>query len=231
MIFKKKEKLHNQIANVSLVETNTIVSEQFKMVRTNIEFSSIDEEIRTMVITSVNPGAGKSTISANLARTFASQDKRVLLIDADMRKPMVNKVFNLGNQLGLSTLFTNKNIDLNDAIQESDTENLSILTSGVIPPNPSEMLSSKKMTALIEECKEQFDLIIFDMPPLTAVADAQIMSGKADGTVLVLRRGVDNKDHIRKCKELVKAANANVIGAIFNREKDKDDHYYYYQQQ
>lgn len=228
MFLKNKEKKDSLISSISLVEHNYYISEQFKMVRTNIEFSSFDKDFKTILITSVNMDAGKSTISSNLAQTFASQEKKVLLIDADMRKPTIHKIFYLDNQTGLSTLFTQKNTPVLKALQESNTANLSILTSGVIPPNPTEMLSSKKMSSIINECKELFDLIIFDMPPLTAVADAQIISGKVDGTIFILRRGVDTKAQIKKCKELMKASNANVIGAIFNREENKDSQYYYY---
>lgn len=212
----------------TLVDTNSIISEQFKMVRTNIEFSSIDEELKTIAITSINPNAGKSTICSNLAKSFASQEKRVLLVDADLRRPTVHKVFALDNYMGLSTLFTQKHLELSEAIQKSHVDNLDVLTSGVIPPNPSEMLSSKRMLTLIKEIETEYDLIIFDLPPVTAVADAQIVSGKVDGTIFVLRRGVDSRDHIRKAKELMKAANANIIGAVFNREEDKGEHYYYY---
>lgn len=227
MIFKKKKKIQDSQPAI-LVDTNSIIAEQFKMVRTNIEFSSIDDELKTIAVSSINPSAGKTTISSNLATSFASQDKKVLLVDADLRRPTVHKVFALDNQMGLSSLFTQKYIEFTDVVQQTYVENLDILTSGIIPPNPSEMLSSKKMLSLIKELEQAYDLVIFDLPPVTAVADAQIVSGKVDGTIFVLRRGVDSRDHIKKSKELMNSANANVIGAIFNREEDKGVHYYYY---
>lgn len=228
MLFKNKQKSKDKTSPVSIVDSNSIISEQFKMVRTNIEFSSIDEEIKTIVITSINPNAGKSTVSSNLAKSFATQEKKVLLVDADLRRPTIHKVFDVNNTIGLSTMFSQKDLPITETIQQSYIDNLSILPSGVIPPNPSEMLSSKKMRGIIHELEQYYDIVIFDMPPFTAVADAQIMSSKTDGTVFVLRRGVDSKDHIKKCKELVSSSNANVIGAVFNLEEDKGVHYYYY---
>lgn len=229
MFFKNKIQAGKaKTSPVSIVNSNSIISEQFKMVRTNIEFSSIDEEIKTIVITSINPNAGKSTVSSNLAKSFATQEKKVLLVDADLRRPTIHKVFDLNNTIGLSTLFSQKDLTTFETIQQSYIDNLSILPSGVIPPNPSEMLSSKKMKGIVDELKTHFDIVIFDMPPFTAVADAQILSANTDGTIFVLRRGVDSKDHIRKCKDLLTSSNSNVIGAVFNMEEDKGVHYYYY---
>lgn len=228
-MLRKKGKTKQKEGPIQLVENDPIVLEQLKIVRTNIEFASIDDKIKTLAITSVNAGAGKSTITANLSRSFAFQNKKVLIIDADLRRPTIHKAFSLNNNKGLSSLLSDSTLTIDEAIQRSEDSNLYILTSGPIPPNPSEMLSSKKMEAIIEEGIARFDLIVFDLPPFNLVADAQIISNKVDATIFVLRKGVDSKVQIKKCKSSLESSNANVIGAIFNHEKiDRKHHYYYH---
>lgn len=231
-MFRKKKTKKNVLKPaglVSIISPKSVVSEQFKIVRTNLEFSIIDRDLKSLVVTSISPGAGKSTISANLAVTFASQDKRVLLVDADLRKPMIHKIFNYKNNHGLSTLIKKKDLELQDFIYHSEYEEISILTSGVIPPNPAELLSSGRMLQLIEEMKQTFDIIIFDTPPMLTVADAQILSGKVDGLLFVLRKGIDSKEQILKAKKRSESANANVLGAVYNRiEPNNKDYYYEY---
>lgn len=179
------ESQKNGASLVTVTKPNSVVAEQFRTIRTNIQFSMIDRDLKSLIFTSSGPGEGKSTTSANLAVVFATQGKRVLLVDADMRKPSVNKTFKLSNHEGLTTLLTEKEVVLGDVVHETNTENLFILTSGPIPPNPSELLDSKKMNRVIEILEETFDLVIFDMPPIVSVTDAQIMASKTDGTVLL----------------------------------------------
>lgn len=228
----KEQLIENQKNGASLVtvtKPNSVVAEQFRTIRTNIQFSMIDRDLKSLIFTSSGPGEGKSTTSANIAVVFATQGKRVLLVDADMRKPSVNKTFKLSNHEGLTTLLTEKEVVLGDVVHETDTENLFILTSGPIPPNPSELLDSKKMNRVIEILEETFDLVIFDMPPIVSVTDAQIMASKTDGTVFVIRNGIANKEAVMKAKQLLEIVNANVVGTIFNGlEKRKDKAYKYY---
>ncbi|WP_413496802.1 CpsD/CapB family tyrosine-protein kinase [Carnobacterium maltaromaticum] len=230
---KNKEQLiesqRNGASLVTVTKPNSVVAEQFRTIRTNIQFSMIDRDLKSLVFTSSGAGEGKSTTSANLAVVFATQGKRVLLVDADMRKPSVNKTFKLSNHEGLTTLLTEKEVVLGDVVHETNTENLFILTSGPIPPNPSELLDSKKMNRVIEILEETFDLVIFDMPPIVSVTDAQIMASKTDGTVFVIRNGIANKEAVFKAKQLLEIVNANVVGTIFNGlEKRKDKAYKYY---
>lgn len=230
---KNKEQLiesqRNGASLVTVTKPNSVVAEQFRTIRTNIQFSMIDRDLKSLVFTSSGPGEGKSTTSANLAVVFATQGKRVLLVDADMRKPSVNKTFKLSNHEGLTTLLTEKEVVLGDVVHETNTENLFILTSGPIPPNPSELLDSKKMNRVIEILEETFDLVIFDMPPIVSVTDPQIMASKTDGTVFVIRNGIANKEAVFKAKQLLEIVNANVVGTIFTGlEKRKDKAYKYY---
>ncbi|GIN69629.1 protein-tyrosine kinase [Bacillus sp. J14TS2] len=204
------------------------ISEQYRTIRTNIEFSAVDEEISTLMVTSSGPAEGKSTTTANLAVVFAQQGKRVLIVDADMRKPTVHYTFGITNTIGLTNVLT-RQVVLEEAARSTDVENLHVLPSGPIPPNPAELLGSKGMQLFFEGAKEQYDLIIFDTPPVLAVTDAQILANKCDGTVLVVASGKTELESAQKTKELLAAAQAKILGVVLNNKKmEKTDYYYYY---
>lgn len=231
MFFSKKKKRGIPSEQPGLITTTnptSVVSEQFRTIRTNIQFSMVDKDIQTLVVTSAGPNSGKTLVASNLAATFASQDKRVLLVDADLRKPTVHKTFRVRNSEGLTTLLTDGETKVTDAIYRSPVENLYILTSGPVPPNPAELLSSNRMDSIKKEMKQLFDLIIFDMPPVIAVTDAQVMASKADGTMFVIPKGQASKEEVIKAKELLDMVGANVIGAVMNRVSKANDNYYYY---
>ena len=212
-----------------IVEKNSksISAEAYKTLRTNIQYSSFDKEIKTILVTSTIPGEGKSTISGNLALSFAQQDKKVLVIDCDLRKPSLHKIFKLSNLKGLSDIIVG-NSDLEKAMYNYK-DNFDILTSGKIPPNPSEILASNAMTALLEKLKTKYDIIIIDSAPLQAVTDAQIISNKVDGTLLVIRAGVTKREAILQAKELLNQVNAKILGVVLNgAENNSEKHYYYY---
>lgn len=230
MFNRKKKQLdtNERQSLVTLTRPSSVIAEQFRTIRTNIQFSLVDKNLKTLVITSAGAGAGKSTISANLAVTFAMQGKKVLIVDADMRKPTVHKTFRLPNRDGLTTLLTERDVEIKDIAHRLDTEGLFVITSGVIPPNPSELLASNRMNQLMAEFEELFDLIIFDMPPVIAVTDAQVMSSKTDGTLFVVNKDGADKEMVTKSKNLLEKVKANVIGVVFNRVELKGDNYYYY---
>lgn len=231
MFFKKQKKnaaISERPSLITLTRPSSVVAEQFRTIRTNIHFSMVDADLKSLSITSAGPGAGKSTISANLAVSFANEGKKVLLVDTDMRKPTVHKTFRLPNHDGLTTLLTDKSAVLSSIIHRIETNNLFVLTSGIIPPNPAELLSSNRMTQLKKELESLFDLVIFDLPPVIAVTDAQIMASKTDGTIFVINRGGADKEMVLKSKELLDKVQANVLGAVFNRVETKNDHYYAY---
>lgn len=219
----------NAVSLITLVDKSSPVSEQYRTIRTNIQFaSSADKQIKTIVITSSGPGEGKSTTSANLAVVFANSGQRVLLVDSDMRKPTVYKTFRLNNAVGLSTVLSTTQSVL-EAAQKTDIDNLSVLTSGPKPPNPSELLGSVRMEQVIAEARNLYDIIIFDMPPVVAVTDAQIMASKADGTILVVRENVSRKESLTKAKELLHMVQARMLGVVYNGAANaKDQGYYYY---
>ena len=204
------------------------ISESYVKLRTNIELSSIDTPIQTIMLTSANPGEGKSTTSANLAVVYAQTGKKVLLIDADLRKPTAHHFFMTSNRGGLTSVLTNQQT-LAGAIKDTPTENLQVLPSGPIPPNPSELLSSKKMASLLTELRTQYDIIIVDTPPVLAVADAQIVSTLCDGVVLVLNSGKVKRELAVKAKTSLEHAKARILGVVLNNlERKAADAYYYY---
>ncbi|MBX9987780.1 CpsD/CapB family tyrosine-protein kinase [Priestia aryabhattai] len=203
------------------------VAEQYRTIRTNIQFSNVDQDIKTIVVTSSGAEEGKSTTTSNLATVYAQQGLNVLLIDADLRKPTGHYTFRLENHIGLTNVLTRQST-LAQAVQESEIPHLSVLTSGPIPPNPSELLASVQMAELLKEMKEQFDMIIFDTPPILAVADAQILANQVDGTILVVSSGKTEKDAALKSKELLSNAKGKLLGVVLNNRKVEEGNYYYY---
>jgi len=203
------------------------ISEQYRTIRTNIQFASVDKELTTIVVTSSGPAEGKSTTVANLAVVFAQQGKQVLLIDSDLRKPTVHYTFNVSNTKGLTNVLT-KQSALGEVVQPSMQENLSLLTSGPIPPNPAELLSSKAMEELIKEASATYDMVLFDSPPLLAVTDGQILASKCDGTLLIVSSGKTEIEQAIKAKDLLNSVNSQLLGVILNNKKLKNPHYYSY---
>ena len=204
------------------------VSEAYKMARTNIEFAMIDENLKTLNVTSTQQGEGKTITIANLAISYAQAGRKILLIDADLRRPSVHRRFGLSNRNGLTNAIVHGD-QPELYIQDSRVPNLYIMTSGPIPPNPAEMLMSKTMWRLIEELKPQFDQIFIDGAPVGIVTDSAIISSRVDGTIFVVRAGAINKTQLRHATELLKKVNAKVLGFILNgTNKQTDDYYQYY---
>ena len=203
------------------------ISEQYRTIRTNIQFSSVDEELRSILFTSSGPGEGKSMTTANIAVTYAQQGKKVLLIDADLRKPTVHYTFRLDNLKGLSNVLVG-DVLLEEAIHTTSIDHLDVISSGPVPPNPSELLGSRKMRAILERAKQQYDLVIFDTPPVLAVTDAQIMADFVDGAMLVVRSKVTELDAATKAVEALKPAKARLLGTVLNDREKKGSNYYYY---
>lgn len=201
------------------------ISEAFRSLRTNIEFASVDQPIRTILITSSEPGTGKTMVAANLAIVFAQKGKRVLLMDADLRRPQVHQVLNLPNRMGLTDLLIDSR-NLETSSQNIDeVDGLTVLTSGGLPPNPAELLGSLRMERLLNEIKEEKDVIIIDSPP-SIVADAQVLTARADGVILVIQPEKTRKDDIRITLELLRRANARILGIVLNRIPRKKGKYY-----
>ena len=224
----KKKKLLLQVAPRSLVtrdNAQSIVSEQYRSIRTNIKFSMPDDELKTILFTSAFSGEGKSTSAANIAVVFAQEGKKVLLVDGDMRRPTMHYTFRTTNITGLSNLLT-RQWRVDDVIKKTGVEGLDLITCGQIPPNPAELLGSKSMDLLIKEFKTKYDIIIFDAPPVLSVADAQILTNKCDGTILVINSGATDKESAKKAKEVLQTSKATIIGTLLNNFKLEKSHYY-----
>ena len=204
----------------------SIDAEAYRSLRSNIEYSSFDDEYRVIVVTSSVPGEGKSTTAGNLAIALAQSGNSVLLVDCDMRKPSIHKKFKISNAAGTAELLLRKK--LFEEVANKYNENLTIITAGKIPPNPSEMLASRAMTAFIEEMKKEFKYIILDTPPLQAATDAQVLSTKADGVLLVVRAGSTKREMVLNSVDLIKKVQGKVIGTVLNGVENKKNNYYYY---
>jgi len=215
---------------ITFKEPNSPTSEAYRTLRTNIEFSSIDKKIKTILVTSSGPGEGKTTTSSNLAMVMAQGGNKTLLIDCDQRKPQVHKVFRFSNEKGLSNILVSENeIDINSGIHETDQPNLYVLSSGTRPPNPVELLGSTKMKNLIEEFKKTYDFIVLDTPPIIMVTDAQILAQYTDGCLLVISSGEADRELVIKAKSLLEKVNAKILGTVLNKVDAKRKGYYHYQ--
>lgn len=223
-----KKKNNSAVSLITLVDQKAKAAEQYRTIRSNIQFSSVDRELKSIVVTSSGPSEGKSTTSANLAIVFANSGKKVLLVDADLRKPTLALTFKILNPDGLSTLLGDREATCEKYAIETAIPNLAILPSGPKPPNPSELLDSKRMTEVLKQMNDYYDLVIFDMPPVVTVTDAQILAAKTDGTLLVVRERKTSKQGILKAHELLKIANANILGVIYNGAKSQSSSSYYY---
>lgn len=201
------------------------ITEQYRLIRTNILFSSVDKEIKTILITSPDPAEGKSTTSANLAIVLAQQGKNVLLVDADLRKASVHYSFNISNMNGLTNILT-RMTTTSETISKTHIPNLEVLSSGPIPPNPSELLNSEAMEKVMKELKHRFDYIIFDTPPVLAVTDSQVLANKCDGVVMVVASGKTRKDRALQSKELLIKAKSQLLGVIVNGVESTKMEYY-----
>lgn len=206
-------------------------AEAFRILRTNLQFSWVDKPARSMMMSSPGPGEGKSTTMANLAIVLAQSGLKVALVDTDLRRPVQHKIFGLSNRHGLTDAIIQPERDLTDLLQPTSVENLWLMSSGPLPPNPAELLASARLEAIIEELKSHVDLTLFDSPPVLVVADAAILGPKVDGVVLVNDTGHTRSAEARRAAEELRRARANLLGVVLNRltvGSGGYNYYYYY---
>ncbi|MBC1474304.1 CpsD/CapB family tyrosine-protein kinase [Listeria grandensis] len=214
---------------ITAVNPSSPISEQFKTLRAGIHFSSVDKEYKSILVTSPEPESGKSTVSANLAICYAKQGNKTLLIDADMRKPTSHRTFGIPYNVGLSDMLTDSKTELKDVCHQTEIENLMVLTSGTMVPNPNELLGSKKMEQLLKQFAEQFDQIIIDTPPILASSDALVLTPYVEGAIIVLCSDKTLKERAKTAVQQLQKTHIPIIGTVLNRVKNNSSNYYYYQ--
>ena len=214
-------------AIISYNDPKSVISEQYRAIRTNIEYSNVDQNTKTILVTSSDKNEGKTTTVSNLAVSFANLNKKVLLIDCDLRNASIHKMFRLNNIYGLTDILA-KDRAVDKCIQETELKNLYVLTAGAIPPNPAEILSSEKMKNLIEDLKNIYDYIFIDTPPIGLVTDAGVLSSFIDGVVLVVKSESVEKKYLEETKKKLDAVDARILGAILNSYKSEQKDYNYY---
>jgi len=219
----------NQNVLTAFSDPKSIASEAYRVLRTNLQFSSFDKQIKTIVVTSSTPGEGKTTTIANLAITIAQSGAKVLLVDTDLRKPRIHNLFGLNNSKGITTLLAQHG-ELKDYIERVSVNNLDILKSGPIPPNPSELLGSNAMKNFIQKAKEDYDIILLDSAPVGAVTDAAVLSAILDGVIFVINSGKVDSEVVKRAKESLENVKANILGVVLNNiTKQNQGGYYHYQ--
>lgn len=226
-LISKKEKSIEENELIVHYDPKSPISEGIRTIRTNLQFATVNGNLKTIMVTSSMPGEGKSFTSANLAVAFAQDGNKVLLIDCDMRKGRLNKIFNIGNNKGLSNLLID-NIEKNykKYIKKTDIKNLSVIPSGVVPPNPSELLNSDANKELIKILEQEYDYIIFDCVPINGLPDSLIMAGIVDKTLIVCSEGKTPIDLLQKTKNSLQNVDTNIAGIIVNKTKNKYNKYY-----
>ena len=204
------------------------ISEAYRVLRTNLQFSAVDKPLKTLLVTSANPIEGKSLTAANLGVVMAQAGLSVVIVDADLRRPVLHRIFQLIKEDGLTNALLQGNPNPDGYLQATKVENLRVLTSGPLPPNPSELLGSERMSRLIEHLKEQADVVLFDSPPFLAVTDAAVLSSQVDGVLLVVDAGASRREMAARAVEGLKKVGGNILGAVLNKLSPRGAGYYYY---
>jgi non-specific protein-tyrosine kinase len=213
---------------ITIAEPRSPISEAFRSLRTNIQYASVDRPLKNIAVTSPSPKDGKSTIATNLAIVMSQSGKKVAILDADMRRPSQHKRLQLTNRMGLSDLFVQDTVALNGALRETKVPGMALLTSGGLPPNPSELLGSEKMTEVLRQVHQQADVVIVDTPPVMAVTDAAVLAPKMDGVIIVIRPGTTKLGHTKQTVEQLRRSGASILGVVLNEVEHNRSRYYYY---
>ena len=212
---------------ITVSQPRSPISEAYRTLRTSIQFLGLDRDLKTIMITSAGPNEGKSTTLANLAVTFAEAGREVIAVDCDLRRPSLHRLFDVPNDRGLSKAISD-DAPLEDVLLSTSIPHLRVLPSGLVPPNPSEVLGSQRMNRIIEGLRALADIILFDAPPTIAVTDAAVLGVKVDGVLLVVSAGKTKRDHAVKAKGLLEKVNAKVLGVVLNNVKFDGSLYQYY---
>lgn len=216
---------HATVNLIALRDPRSPAAEAYRTLRTNIQFSSLDKPLRTLLATSTAPDEGKSTTLANLAVTMAQAEQRVILVDCDLRRPSQHTLFELPNEAGLTSLMLAEDAEL--PLQETGVPGLSLLTSGPLPPRPADILGSRRMEAVIARLRDQADIVLFDTPPVVVVTDAAVLATRMDGVLLVFQAGKTSRERAREARRLLENVKANIIGVVLNNAEVERTYGYY----
>jgi capsular exopolysaccharide synthesis family protein len=202
------------------------MAETFRTLRTNLEFASVDKPLKTILVTSPGTGEGKTTVAINLAAAMAQANKRVILLEGDLRRPRIHQALAMSNQFGLTDVFRGQ-MDIRDVARYSKVKDMAVITSGSLPPNPAELLGSARMATILARLVETASVVIIDSPPFV-VADSTVLSAKVDGVLLVIRPGKTNAEAARAMLAQLNRAGARVVGVVLNRVSRQNGSYYGY---
>ncbi len=205
----------DKINLVTLTDPQAPATEAYRALRMNLAFTSLDKALETLVISSPGPNATKSQVAANLAVVMAQAEKRVILVDADLRRPHVHTLFNLPQEPGLTTVMVAQNNEAALPLLETTVPGLHILSSGTLPPNPADIMASQKMEEVLTQLQSEADLVILDAPPVTVAVDAAVLAARADGLLLVVRAGHTRRDRIAQAKDMLERSRVRLLGAVF----------------
>lgn len=217
---------HIESSLVSLRDPRSPAAEAYRTLRTNIQFSSLDKPLHTLLVTSTAPDEGKSLTLANLAVTMAEAEQRVILVDCDLRRPGLHTLLGLASEPGLTNVILEQH-ESSLPLQPTSVAGLSLLASGPLPPRPADLLGSRRMGALIERLQAEADIVLFDTPPVTAVTDAAVLSAHLDGVLIVMRAGTTRRDRAREARRLLEKVKANIVGVVLNNARLETNYGYY----
>jgi non-specific protein-tyrosine kinase len=206
--------MSQQIDLITLTDPRSSAAEAYRTLRTNLTFAALDKPIETLVVSSVAHNDKKSIAAANLAVAIAQGERKTILIDADLRRPALDDIFGVPNTTGLTTMFVERESIANPPLVETGVPNLHLLPSGPLPPNPADLLGSRRMEDVIAALSEQADILLFDTPPVIAVTDAVVLGTKTDGLLLVVTAGKTRRDHAQRAQELLERAKVRVVGSV-----------------
>lgn len=208
--------MSDSLALVTLTDPQSPAAEAYRTLRINLQFTTLDKELRSLLVTSPGPGEGKTTTLANLAVTMAQVDQRVIVVDCDLRRPQIHQLFGLENSHGLTSMMLDDAFLENPPLQPTEVSGLRILTSGPLPPRPADLLGSKRMGQIIGSLCDQADIVLFDAPPVMSATDAAVLATRVDGVLLVISAGETKREHAINALERLRKINANVLGSVLN---------------
>lgn len=211
---------------IALRDPRSPAAEAYRTLRTNIQFSSLDKPLHTLLATSTAPNEGKSTTLANLAVTMAQAEQRVILVDCDLRRPTLHTLFDLPNDSGLTSLILAQE-DAPLPLLDTGVPGLSLLASGPLPPRPADILGSRRMEAVIERLRANADIVLFDTPPVVGVTDAAVLANRVDGVLLIFSAGTTTRERGRQARQILEKVKANIVGVVLNNAEVSQEYGYY----